>query len=112
MVLDGKNDTTTGKRSLKISTWDAMPRLSKSVPFEWEPDVWYRAKFAVQNGSVRGKVWKKGEAEPAEWTISFEDPSPNKTGAAGIFGYVSNIPGEGQPGSDIYYDNLSIQPNK
>ena len=56
--------------------------------FDWEPDVWYTAEADGRTeGEVRphpGQVWKKGEAEPAKWTIEFEDPNPNRFGAAAI----------------------------
>ncbi len=39
----------------------------------WKEHVWYTLKFraAVEDGKavLRGKVWQRGEPEPAEWTI-------------------------------------------
>ena len=32
---------------------------------------------------VKGKVWAKGEPEPEEWTITVEDPLPNREGSPG-----------------------------
>jgi hypothetical protein len=60
---------------------------------------------------VRAKVWKTGDKEPEKWNIEFEDPSPNREGAAALYGYVSNIT-PNQPGSSIYYDNVIVTPNK
>jgi outer membrane protein assembly factor BamB len=60
---------------------------------------------------VRGKVWERGKPEPAEWTIEFTDPSPNKEGAPALYSYVSNVLDK-EPGSEAYFDNLLVTPNK
>jgi hypothetical protein len=91
--------------------------VNVAVGFNWMPGVWYTAKFTVeQKGKTaltRGKVWKKGEAEPEKWTIEFEDPSPNPGGAAALYGYISDpIITPENPGSDAFYDNVKITPNK
>ena len=69
-----------------------------------------------KTAKILTKVWKRGEKEPEGWTLEFEDPNPNRKGAAALYGYVSNITtnaaGIVEPGSNIYYDNLSITPNK
>jgi hypothetical protein len=51
--------------------------------------------------TVRGKVWKKDEAEPAEWTIEAQDAIPHRQGSPGIYGFSV---------ADIYYDNISVTP--
>jgi outer membrane protein assembly factor BamB len=111
-VLDGKNDPTAGGRTIRIVSWEARPRVNKVVPFNWKKDTWYQLKFTVDVGEktaiVRGKVWEKGQTEPASWTAEFEDPSPNREGAAALYGYISNIRTSEQPGSDIYYDNVNV----
>ncbi len=46
--------------------------------------------------------------------VEFEDPNPNRDGAAALYGYVSNVTPSGRsepPGSEIYYDNVKITPN-
>ena len=48
---------------------------------------------------MRGKVWRRDEAEPAQWTITAEDPLPNGEGSPGIYGYSAG---------DIYYDNIRV----
>jgi hypothetical protein len=72
-------------------------------------------KLEVQNldgGRVRarGKVWPKGQAEPAEWTIERIDPIGNTKGAAGIYADVMNSDPKG--GSEIFYDNIKVYRNK
>lgn len=115
LILEGKpNDT--GKRQARIVTWDARERVSKEAPFEWEPNVWYHAKLSVQvegkKGLIRAKVWKNGEAEPGEWTLSLEDPNPNTEGAAALYAYISDASISAEnPGSEALFDNVAITPN-
>ncbi len=113
--LDGKTDLDTGKRSLRLTSWDSRPRFNVGVDFDWQPGEWYTLKFTVDQAEkaavLRAKVWKRGEKEPEKWTIEFTDPSPNREGAAGLYGYVTNA-SEGEAGSEIYYDNVSVTPNK
>lgn len=119
LVFDGKPDTDLKQHTVRITSWEARPRINVAVAYDWQPDTWYTAKFIVEQKEktalVRGKVWKKGEAEPAAWTVSFEDPFPNRNGAAGLYGYIPNVQDVGgviQPGSELFFDNLSIAPNK
>jgi outer membrane protein assembly factor BamB len=115
LILDGKSDPDTGKRQLRIVSWEARPRINNGKEFNWEPATWYRVKLSVtpkdKTALVQAKVWKRGETEPKEWTVSFEDPSPNVEGAAAVYGYVSNVTADA-PGSEIFYDNVTITPNK
>jgi len=94
-------------QSLQIRSWAAELAFSKDVPFKVESDVWYRMKLVVEPGAgkmtVRGKVWKRGEAEPSAWTIEFEDPVEIPTGAPGLYGDSS---------TDIAWDNLKVTPNR
>ena len=99
-------DLMGGHQKIQFRGWASELRLEKSVPFAWEPDVWYTMKFRVdqQGGKalLRGKVWRKGEPEPQEWTITAEDPQPVRQGSPGIYGYSA---------AEIYYDNLQVTVN-
>ena len=83
--------------------------FQQSVHFKWDPGVWYTMKTdvridpATKKGTIRGKVWPKGEPEPKEWTITAEQKTPNESGTPGIFGFSPKAP--------VYVDNLSITPN-
>ncbi|HVS65695.1 MAG TPA: PQQ-binding-like beta-propeller repeat protein [Thermoanaerobaculia bacterium] len=94
------------KQELEIRSWQAVLRMAVQVPFEWEMDTWYTMEFRVdQQGDkalVRGKVWPRGQPEPADWNITAEDPQPSRAGAPGIQGY--------SPAS-IFYDNLEVTVN-
>jgi hypothetical protein len=119
LILDGKIDPELGQRTLRITSWEARPRINHGIAFHWEPNVWYSARLTVEQlpdkAVIRAKVWKKGTPEPQTWTISFEDLNPNRQGAAALYGYISNIApqpdGPPLPGSEIYFDNVRITPN-
>ena len=115
LVLDGKKDPATGQRTLRLVSWEARPRVNEVIPFDWKKDAWYRVRLAVDIDDkiavVRGKVWEKSLPEPEKWTVEFKDPSPNREGAAALYGYISNIRSSEDPGSNIYYDNVKIAPN-
>ncbi|MFO0865376.1 MAG: PQQ-binding-like beta-propeller repeat protein [Gemmataceae bacterium] len=100
---------------LRLASWEALPRVDRTIPYKLEPGQWYRLKLAVDsNGktsTAKGKIWKRGEQEPSDWTISVDDPRPNNEGAPALYGYVTGIP-EGGAGTEIYYDNVKITTNK
>jgi outer membrane protein assembly factor BamB len=116
LLLDGKSDSPNGKRQVRIVSWEARMRVNQPAEFDWQPGVWYRVKFTVVPGektaAVMAKVWKKGEAEPADWTVKYEDPNPNREGAAALYAYIPDPSiSPQQPGSDVFFDNVSITPN-
>ncbi len=118
LVLDGKTDVETNKRQLRIVSWEARDRVNAAMDFDWAPKTWYTLKFNVEVDStgkfatLRGKVWERGKPEPAKWTIEHKDVNPNREGAAGLYGYISNASDNvATPGATIFYDNVSIVPN-
>jgi outer membrane protein assembly factor BamB len=112
LYLDGKTDEK-GEGSVRLISWEALPRIDVTGPFHWKSGTWYRLKLTVEVGDkeavVRGKVWERGQTEPEKWTIEFKDPLPNRDGAAALYGYVTNAEAE-DPGSEIYYDNVTVSP--
>lgn len=97
---------------LRVSAWDAIPRVAAEKAYDWKPNTWYRLKLKVDVGEesakVLGKVWAKGEAEPAGWTIELDDPNPNRSGAPGIYGSAQGIKPPAL-GTQIYFDNVLIK---
>lgn len=100
-------DLMGNHQKIQLRAWPSELRLEKSVPFPWEPDVWYTMKLRVdQQGDkalLRGKVWRRGEPEPQEWTITAEDPQPVRQGSPGIYGYSA---------AEIFYDNVQVMVNQ
>ncbi len=78
------------------------------APFEMSPNTWYRLKARVDvaaNGSgvIRAKAWKKGEAEPKEWTIEVPHKHAHENGAPGLFTFA--------PQKRTFIDNIVVTPN-
>jgi outer membrane protein assembly factor BamB len=103
-------------QQLRLVSWDAMPRIDHTISYEWKPDTWYRMKLTVtvEGGKAiaRGKVWPRDEKEPDEWTVKVEDPTPNREGAPTLYGNATGIKSPTQPGTEIWYSNVKITPNK
>lgn len=102
IILNGQD------QRLEIRTWHAQKRMAQFVPFKWDPHVWYTLKMqtSVQGGKavLRGKCWKRGTPEPKEWTVTAEDPSPNREGSPGTFGSALH--------AELFYDNLKVYKNR
>lgn len=100
-------DLMGAHQKVQLRAWASELRLEKSVDFKWDPDIWYTMKFRVDQqrnkALLRGKVWPTGQPEPAEWTITAEDPKPVRQGSPGIYGYSA---------AEIYYDNLKVMGNQ
>jgi len=100
-------DLMGGHQKIQLRAWPSELRLEKSVDFPWDPDVWYTMKLRVdQQGDkalIRGKVWRRGGPEPAEWTLTAEDPQPVRQGSPGLYGYSA---------AELYYDNLEVTVNQ
>jgi outer membrane protein assembly factor BamB len=109
----------------QINVWSgALPTekswagsLNKTIDFKWAPNKWYRYKLRVEpavttGGSggtlVRGKVWKKGDAEPEGWTVELTDTIGGRHGSPGLFAESLVTPAK----SDVFFDNIAVTPNK
>ncbi|MEN3325699.1 MAG: hypothetical protein V7638_506, partial [Acidobacteriota bacterium] len=59
---------------LHLEPWQPEIVRTKSMPFSWKPDTWYRLKLEVANlpdgtTRARGKAWPANEPEPSAWMI-------------------------------------------
>ncbi len=93
---------------LHIEPWQPETARSKTMPFAWKPDTWYRLKLQVENlpdgkTRARGKAWPATEPEPSAWMIEMVDSIPNRQGAPGIFGNGL---------AELYFDNIKVYANK
>ena len=99
---------------LELQPWQPETQRTTRIEFAWRKDTWYTMKLEVQSlggGRVRarGKVWPKGEAEPARWTIERVDPIGNLKGSPGLY---ADAPSQAGGGSELYYDNIKVYPNQ
>jgi outer membrane protein assembly factor BamB len=103
-------------QQLRLISWDALPRIDNTIAYPWKPGVWYRMKLTVEiqgdKAIARGKVWPREEPEPKAWTVEVEDSTPNREGAPALYGNSTAIQGPKSPGTEIYYTNVKITPNK
>jgi hypothetical protein len=94
-------------QQLQLMAWEPQLRINKVVSYTWKPTTWYTLKFqvALQDGKavLRGKVWPRGQSEPAEWLVETEDEMPNREGSPGLFGNATN--------AEIFLDNIKVYPN-
>jgi outer membrane protein assembly factor BamB len=93
---------------LRLDSWPPSDYRTKAeAEFQPEPDIWYTLKLTVSaeadHATVRGKIWKRDEQEPAEWTVQMVDRSPNLQGTPGIYGNT--------PDAEVYLDNVRVTPN-
>lgn len=95
----------------QLEVVSTQERVRVAVPFPIEPKTWYHMKTRVDtnpdgSGVVRGKAWKKGEAEPSTWTIEVPLKNVHKNGSPGLYAFAP------QSLFKCYVDNISITPNK
>jgi len=96
-------------QELQIRSWVSRLelRFAKTIPFPWKYDVWYTMKFQSENKDgkaiLRGKVWPRGETEPADWLIEATDETPNVSGSPGLFGNASD--------AEVFVDNVKVTAN-
>lgn len=100
---------------LELQPWQPETERTVKADYKWKPDTWYVLKLEVQSldGSkvrARGKVWPKGEPEPAAWTVERIDPIGSHQGSPGIYADAMNSAPQG--GSELYYDNIKVYRNK
>ena len=82
-------------QTLRLTCWDALPRVDKTIAYPWKPKVWYTLKLTSEiKGDkvlIRGKVWERGKEEPKDWTVEFTDPTPNYEALSALYGYATGI---------------------
>lgn len=87
-------------------------RVKESVPFEAQPNLWYRLKTRVDadksgpGGFVRAKLWERGKPEPEKWTIEVRQDKLHDHGAPGVFAFSP------QSLKRVFIDNLSLSANE
>jgi hypothetical protein len=92
-----------GKKALELCKGDDPVT---SAPFTWESGSWTLLRMEqvkVKDGeyAVRGKAWKQGDKEPADWTIKYTINGEVPPGRPSIWG----SPYAGTP---IHFDDLRV----
>jgi outer membrane protein assembly factor BamB len=101
-------DLMGASQQLQLRSWppQVATHFSKTIPFAWEAGRWYTMKLEARTRAdgaavLRGKVWPRGDKEPAEWTIEGVHVAGNRQGSPGFFGNSKD--------SEIYIDNVSVE---
>jgi outer membrane protein assembly factor BamB len=101
---------------LRLVSWEKLPRVDRSIDKPWKDNTWYTLKLSVEveggKAHLRGKFWQRGQDEPSEWTVEFDDAVPNPEGSPGLYANAVGVESEQDPGTPIYFDNVSVTPNK
>jgi outer membrane protein assembly factor BamB len=95
------------EKTLEVSS--NFERLRESVPFDWQPNVWYHLKTRVDiaadgSGVVRAKAWKRDQPEPDAWTIEVKHNTAHQEGSPGLFGFSPQD-------MRVYVDNIKVTAN-
>ncbi len=95
--------------SQQLEINSTQERVRHSVPFRWQPNTWYTMLTRVDvredgTGVVRGKVWKKDDPEPEQWTIEYEHRTAHRQGAPGLFALSPQD-------MRVFIDNIQVTPN-
>jgi outer membrane protein assembly factor BamB len=102
-------------QSLRLVSWDAMPRVDQTIRFPHKSGTWYRMKLTVDvqkdQAICRGKVWPRDDMEPRDWNVEITDPCPNREGSPGIYGYLTGYIDDHWM-TEAYFDNVRIVKNK
>jgi len=100
-------DLMGAAQQLQLRSWppQVATHFSKTIPFAWEAGCWYtiRLEARTRDGDavLQGKVWPRGEPEPAAWTIEAVHEAGNLAGSPGFFGNAKD--------SEISIDNVSVE---
>jgi outer membrane protein assembly factor BamB len=103
-------DLMGAAQQLQLRSWppQVATYFSKTIPFAWEAGRWYTMKLEARTRDgaavLRGKVWPRGEPEPAEWTIEGHHERGNFRGSPGFFGNSKD--------SEIFIDNVTVEAAK
>jgi hypothetical protein len=75
--------------------------------FDWQPGVWYHFKLRQEaDGTLRGKVWADGSAEPTAWMFT-QTGWAARSGLAAVNGGSAAAPGQGA--ATASFDDLVVR---
>jgi len=102
-VSGWKLQVSPSKRVIELLR-DQESKASKE--FEWKGGTWTQLRLQLRKlkdgeWRVEGKAWPKGEAEPKEWQIAFDEKEEPIAGKASVFGSPF-------AGTAIQFDELRV----
>jgi outer membrane protein assembly factor BamB len=108
-LINQRYITVLKGNSQELEVNSNQERLRQTVPFAWSPNTWYHMKTRVDRtpdgaGVVRSKVWKRGEPEPARWTIEVPHRIAHGEGAPGLYGFSPQD-------MRVFIDNIRVTAN-
>ncbi|MBN1412848.1 MAG: discoidin domain-containing protein [Spirochaetales bacterium] len=81
---------------------DDMVAWGTSYTFNWSDRTWYWFKLKMENGTLYGKVWQDGTAEPSSWPYAWT--RSGRTGYPALNGGTS-----GHGGScTVFFDDVTV----
>lgn len=103
-VSGWKLQVSPAKKAIELLK-DQTVKASKE--FEWKAGTWTQLRLQVRKVKdgewrIEGKAWIAGEAEPKDWTISFDEKEELVAGKASVLG----SPFAGTP---IWFDDLVVE---
>lgn len=98
-----KLQLSPAKKQVELLRGDSV---KTSVSHEWKSGEWTHLRLHVRKSSdgvwkVEGKVWTRGQPEPADWTVTFEDKEEPPAGRASLWGSPFS-------GTAISYDDVKV----
>ena len=99
-----KLQVSPGKKALELLK---DQDLKASKEFEWKPGTWTVLRLQVRKikdgeWKIEGKAWPRGNVEPKEWMVSFDEKEEPVAGRASVLG----SPFSGTP---IWFDDLGVE---
>ncbi|MFZ4545990.1 MAG: choice-of-anchor Q domain-containing protein [Bacteroidales bacterium] len=88
----------------KINILSDKLAWATEVSFTWTTGTWYWMKLKIESGYLKGKIWKDGDSEPVDWTISQMLGSGSWTLSTGYPGVV----GSAVTGTGVSYDDVTV----
>ncbi|MBN1411242.1 MAG: family 78 glycoside hydrolase catalytic domain [Spirochaetales bacterium] len=85
-----------------IQWLDDMVAWGTSYTFNWSDQTWYWFKLKMENGTLYGRVWQDGSAEPSNWPYTWT--RSGRTGYPALNGGTS-----GHGGScTVFFDDVTV----
>ncbi|MBN1411232.1 MAG: discoidin domain-containing protein [Spirochaetales bacterium] len=84
-----------------IQWLDDMVAWGPGYTFSWSNRTWYWFRVKMEDGTLYGKVWQEGSAEPASWAYSWT--RSGRTGYPALNGGAS-----GTGSCTVFFDDITV----